>query len=94
MTQVSVAEVVRALRARYLPVRRGDKTMILGEFKEVLRLPARGRTRRTIRRTWQRLVLRHHAGSAHGNPWPGNAGCRAVARFLSFPPLEVRSCPS
>ncbi|QAA75905.1 MAG: Mobile element protein [Candidatus Bipolaricaulis sibiricus] len=32
MTQASVAEVVGALRARYLRARRGDKTMILDEF--------------------------------------------------------------
>ena len=32
MTQASVAEVVGALRPRYLRARRGDKTMILDEF--------------------------------------------------------------
>ena len=32
MTHASVAEVVGALRARYLRARRGDKTMILDEF--------------------------------------------------------------
>lgn len=32
MTQASMAEVVGALRARYLRARCGDKTRILGEF--------------------------------------------------------------